>query len=55
MPGHEIDCTPPEAAMRALGAYFAEAALRAQGGAAWTESECDGSLIFCAALGRSPQ
>jgi hypothetical protein len=37
--------------MRALGAYFAEAALRAQGGAVWTEVDADGSLLFFAALG----
>jgi signal transduction histidine kinase len=50
-PGGELDPTPPDAAMRALGTYFAEAALRAQGGAVWTENDADGSLLFCAALG----
>jgi signal transduction histidine kinase len=50
-PGDETEPPPAEAAMRALGAYFAEAALRAQGGAVWTEVDADGSLLFCAALG----
>jgi hypothetical protein len=47
----DVDPTPPEAAMRALGTFFAEAALRAQGGAVWTETDADGSLLFLAALG----
>jgi signal transduction histidine kinase len=47
----DVDPTLPEAAMRALGTYFAEAALRAQGGAVWTETDADGSLLFLAALG----
>jgi signal transduction histidine kinase len=46
----EGEPTAPEAAMRALGTYFAEAALRAQGGAVWTETDADGSLLFCATL-----
>jgi signal transduction histidine kinase len=50
-PGDHVDPTPPDAAMRALGTFFAEAALRAQGGAVWTETDADGSLLFCAALG----
>ncbi len=50
-PTDESEPTPPEAAMRALGTYFAEAALRAQGGAVWTETDPDGSLLFCATLG----
>jgi hypothetical protein len=49
--GDDLEPTPPEAAMRALGTYFAEAALRAQGGAVWTETDADGSLLFLAALG----
>ncbi len=49
-PADATDPTPPEAAMRALGTYFAEAALRAQGGAVWTETDADGSLLFLAAL-----
>jgi signal transduction histidine kinase len=50
-PGDQSEAPPADAAMRALGAYFAEAALRAQGGAVWTEVDADGSLLFCAALG----
>jgi signal transduction histidine kinase len=46
-----VDPAPADAAMRALGTYFAEAALRAQGGAVWTETDADGSLLFCAVLG----
>jgi signal transduction histidine kinase len=49
-PADKIERSQPESAMRALGTYFAEAALRAQGGAVWTESEADGSLVFIAAL-----
>jgi signal transduction histidine kinase len=48
--GDKADRSAPESAMRALGTYFAEAALRAQGGAVWTETESDGSLVFFAAL-----
>jgi signal transduction histidine kinase len=50
VPGNENDASPPEAAMRALGMHFAEAALRAQGGAVWTESDRDGALVFRTAL-----
>jgi signal transduction histidine kinase len=50
-PTHEPDRSAPEGAMRALGTYFAEMALRAQGGAVWTERDSDGSLVFYAALG----
>jgi signal transduction histidine kinase len=50
-PGDTSEAPPADAAMRALGAYFAEAALRAQGGAVWTEVDADGSLLFFAALG----
>jgi len=49
-PGHDSDVSTADTAMRALGAYFAETALRAQGGAAWTETDADGSLVFLAAL-----
>jgi K+-sensing histidine kinase KdpD len=51
-PADEADRTPAEAAMRALGTYFAEVALRAQGGAVWTEKDADGSLVFYVALSR---
>jgi two-component system, OmpR family, sensor histidine kinase KdpD len=50
VPGNENDASPPDAAMRALGMHFAEAALRAQGGAVWTESDRDGALVFRTAL-----
>ena len=50
VPGNENDASPPEAAMRALGMHFAEAVLRAQGGAVWTESDRDGALVFRSAL-----
>jgi signal transduction histidine kinase len=46
----DIDRGGTESAMRALGTYFAEAALRAQGGAVWIEKDPDGSLVFYAAL-----
>lgn len=39
-----------EAGMRALAMRFADAALRAQGGAVWVEAEPDGGLLFCVAL-----
>jgi signal transduction histidine kinase len=50
VPGNENDASPPEATMRALGMHFAEAVLRAQGGAVWTESDRDGALVFRTAL-----
>jgi hypothetical protein len=50
-PADDSEPVPSDSAMRALGTYFAEAALRAQGGAVWTETDADGSLLFCAALG----
>jgi signal transduction histidine kinase len=50
VPGNENDASAPEAAMRALGMHFAEAVLRAQGGAVWTESDRDGALVFRSAL-----
>jgi len=49
-PADKVERPAPESAMRALGTYFAEAAVRAQGGAVWTETEGDGSLVFFAAL-----
>jgi signal transduction histidine kinase len=48
----QVDRSGAESAMRALGTYFAEAALRAQGGAVWIETDADGSLVFYAALSR---
>jgi chemotaxis family two-component system sensor kinase Cph1 len=42
--------TPPESALRGLAMHFADAAMRAQGGAVWTEGEADGSLLFCMSL-----
>jgi two-component system, sensor histidine kinase and response regulator len=48
----EVDVTPPESALRGLAMHFADASMRAQGGAAW--AECDeGALLFCIALPRS--
>jgi signal transduction histidine kinase len=41
---------PPESALRGLAMHFADAAMRAQGGAVWTEGEADGSLLFCMSL-----
>lgn len=43
---------PPsqEAAMRALAVHFADAVMRAQGGAVWTEIDADGSLLFVVGL-----
>jgi signal transduction histidine kinase len=41
---------PPESAIRGLAMHFAETAMRAQGGAAWTEEDSDGSLLFCVSL-----
>jgi signal transduction histidine kinase len=42
--------TPPESAVRGLAMHFADAAMRAQGGAVWTEGEAGGSLLFCLSL-----
>jgi signal transduction histidine kinase len=42
--------TPPESALRGLAMHFADAAMRAQGGAVWTEGDADGSLLFCMSL-----
>lgn len=36
--------------VRALATHFADTAMRAQGGAVWTESDGDGALLFCIAL-----
>lgn len=41
---------PPESAVRGLAMHFADAAMRAQGGAVWTEGEAGGSLLFCVSL-----
>jgi signal transduction histidine kinase len=49
-PAEEVDLNAADSAMRALGTYFAEAAIRAQGGAVWIETDADGSLVFYAAL-----
>jgi signal transduction histidine kinase len=40
----------PEHAVRGLAMHFAESAMRAQGGAVWTEEDADGSLLFCLGL-----
>jgi len=42
--------SPPESAIRGLAMHFADAAMRAQGGAVWTEGEPGGSLLFCLSL-----
>jgi signal transduction histidine kinase len=44
----------PDVAMRALAIHFADAAVRAQGGAVWTEADADGSLLFVIALPPPP-
>jgi hypothetical protein len=49
-PAEEVDLNAAESAMRALGTYFAEAALRAHGGALWIERDADDSLVFYATL-----
>lgn len=41
---------PPESATRGLAMHFADTAMRAQGGAVWTESDSEGSLLFCVSL-----
>lgn len=46
----EAGASPPESATRGLAMHFADTAMRAQGGAAWTESDGDGSLLFCVSL-----
>ncbi|HZU83140.1 MAG TPA: histidine kinase dimerization/phospho-acceptor domain-containing protein [Polyangiaceae bacterium] len=42
--------TAPESAIRGLAMHFADAAMRAQGGAVWTEEDADGALLFCVGL-----
>jgi signal transduction histidine kinase len=42
--------TPPDSAVRGLAMHFADAAMRAQGGAVWTEGEAGGTLLFCLSL-----
>lgn len=42
--------SPPESALRGLAMHFADAAMRAQGGAVWTEGDAEGSLLFCVSL-----
>jgi signal transduction histidine kinase len=37
----------PESATRGLAMHFADAAMRAQGGAVWTEGDAEGALLFC--------
>jgi signal transduction histidine kinase len=49
----EPDPSPTESENRGLAMHFADAAMRAQGGAVWTEGASDGSLLFCLSLGRS--
>jgi NtrC-family two-component system sensor histidine kinase KinB len=48
----EGDSEPPspEDTMRSLATHFADAAMRAQGGAVWIESEASGALLFVIAL-----
>jgi signal transduction histidine kinase len=46
----EAGASPPESALRGLAMHFADAAMRAQGGAVWTEVDADGSLLFCVSL-----
>ncbi|HXN33141.1 MAG TPA: histidine kinase dimerization/phospho-acceptor domain-containing protein [Polyangiaceae bacterium] len=46
----EAGSAPPESAIRGLAMHFADAAMRAQGGAVWTEGDADGSLLFCVSL-----
>jgi signal transduction histidine kinase len=46
----EDGATPPESAVRGLAMHFADAAMRAQGGAVWTEGEAGGSLLYCLSL-----
>jgi signal transduction histidine kinase len=46
----EAGASPPESATRGLAMHFADTAMRAQGGAAWTESDAEGSLLFCVSL-----
>jgi len=43
---------PPdvEATMQSLATHFADAAMRAQGGAVWTEADADGALLFVVSL-----
>jgi len=41
-----------ERATRTLATYFAEAAMRAQGGAVWTETDGSGALVYRLQLGR---
>jgi signal transduction histidine kinase len=47
---HEDERCAAEPITRALATYFAEAALRAQGGAVWTETDADGALVYRVAL-----
>jgi signal transduction histidine kinase len=41
---------PPETAIHGLAMHFADAAMRAQGGAVWSERAADGSMLFCLRL-----
>jgi signal transduction histidine kinase len=45
--------TLPESAQRGLAMHFADTAMRAQGGAVWTEADAEGSLLFCMSLPES--
>ena len=46
----ESCASPPESAVHGLAMHFADVAMRAQGGAVWTEGDADGSLLFCLRL-----
>jgi signal transduction histidine kinase len=46
----DLRSSSPDSAVRGLAMHFADAAMRAQGGAVWTEEDPDGSLLFCVSL-----
>lgn len=46
----ELTVGAPESAIRGLAMHFADAAMRAQGGAVWAEGDADGALLFCVSL-----
>jgi two-component system sensor histidine kinase MprB len=47
-----VSCGVIELPARTLAMYFAEAAMRAQGGAVWTETDGDGAMLYRVALAR---
>lgn len=49
-PTNEADISPLGGATRGLAMLFADAAMRAQGGAAWTQTDSEGALVFCLSL-----